>query len=105
MLFVGDGNSQNTGYLAARNAATGARLWQAPVAGGVFPVATAGAVVYSGSNNGVLDAWQASTGNHLWGYRAAPGTAANAVVTNLVVAGGVVYFGRGDQHVYAVAAQ
>jgi outer membrane protein assembly factor BamB len=105
VLFVGDGNSQNTGYLAARNAATGARLWQAPVAGGVLPVATAGAVVYSGSNNGALDAWQASTGNHLWSYRAAPGPPADAVVTNLVVAGGAVYFGRGDQHVYAVAAR
>jgi outer membrane protein assembly factor BamB len=102
VLFVGDSGSQNTGYLAARNAATGVQLWQAPVPGGVFPVATAGPVVYSGSNDGVLDAWQASTGNHLWSYR---GALTNAIASNLVVAGGVVYFASNDDHVYAVAAQ
>jgi outer membrane protein assembly factor BamB len=105
VLFVGDTGSQNTGYLAARNAATGGQLWKAPVTGGVFPVATAGPVAYSGSNNGVLDAWQASTGNHLWSYRSAPGAQPAAIATNMVVAGGVVYFGSNDRYVYAVAAQ
>jgi eukaryotic-like serine/threonine-protein kinase len=70
----------------------------------VFPVATAGSVVYTGSNNGVLDAWQASTGNHLWSYRAAPGPVNNFIACNMVVAGGVVYFGSNDHYVYAVAA-
>ena len=57
-LFLGDTRSGQNGYLAARNAASGVQLWKAPVSGGVFPVATAGGVVYSGSNNGVLDAWR-----------------------------------------------
>jgi outer membrane protein assembly factor BamB len=102
VLFVGDSGSQNTGYLAARNASTGEQLWKAAVTGGVFPVATAGPVVYSGSNDGVLDAWQASTGNHLWSYR---GALNSAIASNVVVAGGAVYFGSNDDHVYAVAAQ
>jgi outer membrane protein assembly factor BamB len=102
VLFFGDtSNGQTAGYLAARSAASGAQLWQAPVSGGVFPVATDGGVVYSGSNNGVLDAWQASTGNHLWSYRGA----AKPIASNLVVAGGIVYFGSNDHYVYAVAAQ
>jgi len=102
VLFVGDSGSQNTGYLAARNASTGEQLWKAAVTGGVFPVATAGPVVYSGSNDGVLDAWQASTGNHLWSYR---GALNSVIASNVVVAGGAVYFGSNDDHVYAVAAQ
>jgi outer membrane protein assembly factor BamB len=101
ILFLGDTSSGQTGYLAARNAATGAQLWKAPVTGGVFPVATAGSVVYSGSNNGVLDAWQANTGNHLWGYSGSN----QPIASNMVVAGGVVYYGSNDHHVYAVAAQ
>jgi eukaryotic-like serine/threonine-protein kinase len=71
----------------------------------VFPVATAGGVVYTGSNFGVLDAWQASTGNHLWSYQAAPGPVDNAIASNIVVSGGVVYFASNDHYVYAVAAQ
>ena len=102
VLFVGDSGSQNTGYLAARNASTGEQLWKAAVTGGVFPVATAGPVVYSGSNDGVLDAWQASTGNHLWSYR---GALNSVIASNVVVAGGAVYFGSNDDHVYAVVAQ
>jgi serine/threonine protein kinase/outer membrane protein assembly factor BamB len=106
VLFLGDtSNGQDAGYLGARNAASGRQLWRAPVTGGVFPVAIAGRVVYSGSNNGVLDAWQASTGNHLWSYAAAPGPENNAIASNLVVAGGVAYFGSNDRYVYAVAAQ
>jgi outer membrane protein assembly factor BamB len=103
VLFVGDtSNGQNAGYLSARNAATGERLWKTQVTGGVFPVAaTAGHVVYSGSNNGVLDAWQAKTGRHLWSYSGS----ANPIASNIAVAGGVVYFGSNDHHVYAVAAQ
>ena len=57
-------------------------------------------VVYTGSNNGVLDAWQASTGRHLWGYHAS-----DTIGTYVAVAGGAVYFGTSDSHVYAVAAQ
>jgi outer membrane protein assembly factor BamB len=101
VLFIGDTGGRGAGYLAARNAATGEQLWRAPVSGGVFPVATAGPVVYSGSNNGVLDAWQASTGNHLWSYR---GAGTRAIVSNLVVAGGVAYFAADDRSVHAVAA-
>ena len=102
VLFVGDTTGQSAGYLSARDAATGGQLWKKPVTGGVFPVAvTAGNVVYSGSNNGVLDAWRASTGQHLWSYS---GSAA-PIASNMVVAGGVVYFGSNDHHVYAVAAQ
>lgn len=108
VLFVGDSGStgRDTGYLAARHAATGGQLWKTPVTGGVFPVAaTPGGAVYSGSNNGVLDAWQANTGHHLWSYGAAPGAISNAIASNVVVEGGIVYFGSNDQHVYAVAAQ
>lgn len=106
VLFVGDSsNGGNAGYLAARDAATGGQLWKAPVTGGVFPLATADRVVYSGSNNGVLDAWQANTGNHLWSYAAAPGPVDNAIASNMVVADGVVYFGSNDHYVYAVAAR
>jgi serine/threonine protein kinase/outer membrane protein assembly factor BamB len=107
VLFVGDSSNggQNTGYLAARDAATGTQQWKTAVTGGVFPVATAGGVVYTGSNFGVLDAWQASTGNHLWSYRAAPGPVDNAIASNVVVSGGVVYFASNDHYVYAVAAQ
>jgi outer membrane protein assembly factor BamB len=103
VLFVGDtGNGPNTGYLGARNAATGGQLWKVPVSGGVFPVAvTAGGVVYSGSNNGVLDAWQANTGSHLWSYSGSN----QPIASNMVVAGGVAYYGSNDHHVYAVAAQ
>lgn len=103
VLFVGDtGDSQDTGYLEARNAATGAQRWKAPVPGGVFPVAAAaGKVVYSGSNLGALDAWRADTGNHLWRYTGS----AEPIASNLVVAGGVVCYGSNDHHVYAVAAQ
>jgi outer membrane protein assembly factor BamB len=102
VLFVGDSSNGGTaGYLAARNAANGQQLWKAPVTGGVFPVVTAGNVVYSGSNNGVLDAWQANTGNHLWSYRGS----AEPIASNMVVAGGVVYYGSNDHRVYAVAAQ
>jgi outer membrane protein assembly factor BamB len=68
----------------------------------VFPVAaTAGHVVYSGSNNGVLDAWQANTGHHLWSYSGSN----QPIASNMVVAGGVAYYGSNDHHVYAVAAQ
>jgi outer membrane protein assembly factor BamB len=107
VLYFGDSNNdgQNTGYLAAWKTASGKQLWKAPVTGGAFPVATAGGVVYTGSNFGVLDAWQASTGKHLWGYHAAPGPVNNAIASNMVVSGGVVYFGSNDHYVYAVAAQ
>ena len=106
VLFVGDSDNEGTaGYVAARNAASGVQLWKAPVTGGVFPVAVTGNVVYSGSNNGVLDAWQANTGNHVWSYGAAPGPVDNAIASNLVVAGGAVYFGSNNHYVYAVAAQ
>jgi serine/threonine protein kinase/outer membrane protein assembly factor BamB len=106
VLFVGDtDNGGNAGYLAARNTAHGHQLWKKPVTGGVFPVAAADNVVYSGSNNGVLDAWRASNGDHLWSYTAAPGPVNNYIACNIVVAGGVVYFGSNDHYVYAVAAQ
>jgi serine/threonine protein kinase/outer membrane protein assembly factor BamB len=102
VVFVGDtSNSQNAGYLAARNAATGGQLWKNQVTGGVFPVAAADGVVYSGSNNGVLDAWEANTGNHLWSYSGST----QAIAANMTVSGGVVYYGSNDHHVYAVGAQ
>jgi outer membrane protein assembly factor BamB len=102
VLFLGDtANGQGSGYLSARNAATGEQLWEVQPPGGVFPVAaTAGNVVYSGSNQGVLDAWQANTGSHLWAYS---GSAA-PIASNIVVSGGIVYFGSNDHHAYAVAA-
>ncbi len=106
ILFLGDSNTGGTaGYLAARGTAKGRQLWKKPVTGGVFPVATADNVVYTGSNDGVLDAWQARNGSHLWSYAAAPGPVNNYIACNLVVAGGVVYFGSNDHYVYAVAAQ
>jgi outer membrane protein assembly factor BamB len=103
VLFAGDtGGGPNGGYLGAWHAATGKQLWKAQVTGGVFPVAaTAGNVVYSGSNNGVLDAWQANTGHHLWSYSGSN----QPIASNMVVAGGVAYYGSNDHHVYAVAAQ
>jgi outer membrane protein assembly factor BamB len=107
VVFLGDTDTGGTaGYLAARGTARGQQLWRKPVTGGVFPVATADHVVYSGSNNGVLDAWLASNGTHLWSYTAAPGPGKNNFIAcNMVVAGGIVYFGSNDHYVYAVAGR
>jgi outer membrane protein assembly factor BamB len=85
--------------IAALNASTGAILWQASVAGGIYMSAAAGNGVYGGGNDGLLYAWQATTGNKLWAF-----TTGGAIASNVTVAGGIVYFGSNDHHAYAVTA-
>jgi outer membrane protein assembly factor BamB len=85
--------------IAALNTSTGATLWQASVAGGIYMSAAAGNGVYGGGNNGLLYAWQATTGNKLWAF-----TTGGAIASNVTVAGGIVYFGSNDHHAYAVTA-
>jgi outer membrane protein assembly factor BamB len=91
--------ASNEDGIAALNASTGAVLWQAPVAGGINMSAAAGNGVYGGGNDGLLYAWQATTGNKLWAF-----TTGAAIASNVTVAGGIVYFGSNDHHVYAVTA-
>jgi serine/threonine protein kinase/outer membrane protein assembly factor BamB len=106
LLFVGlirelNSSSPDAGGLLAFNATTGQPLWQIPVAGGAWSVKSGpGNVVYTGNGIGVLDAWQATTGNHLWSYHAT-----GTIQTNIVVDGGIAYFGSSDRRVYAVATQ
>ena len=89
----------NDSGIAAVNASTGATLWQAAVAGGIYLSAAAGNGVYGGGNDGLLYAWQATTGNKLWAF-----TTGGAIASNVTVAGGIVYFGSNDHHAYAVTA-
>ena len=94
LVFASNGNG-----LSALNASTGAVLWQASVAQGIFVSAAAGNAVYGAGNDGLLHAWQATTGNRLWAF-----TTDGAIASNVTVAGGVVYFGSNDHHAYAVTA-
>jgi outer membrane protein assembly factor BamB len=91
----------SAGSMLAISAANGSRQWTNPVASGAYLVTPGpGDVVYSGSNAGVLDAWRASTGAKVWSF---PTTGA-PIASNIAVAGGGVFFGSNDHHVYAVAA-
>jgi outer membrane protein assembly factor BamB len=88
--------------LFAVNAANGQQLWQVPAVGSVYAMTSSPGnnVVYTGNYNGTLDAWQADTGNHQWSYRAG-----GAVNSDILLQGGVAYFGCADKRVYAVAAR
>jgi outer membrane protein assembly factor BamB len=91
----------DAGRLFAVDGTTGKRRWTVPVAGGPdLAPAVVGQVVYIGTNDGVLEARHTATGAQLWSYSGTTGQ----IGTNLVVAGGVVYFGDGGHHLYAVAA-
>ncbi len=90
-VFVGFEN----GVLAAMEAASGRRLWQACTAG---PIYAAPAVwegrVYAGSADGRVHAFEAATGRRLWTSRVAPAVRLISVFGKLIstwpVSGGVV---------------
>jgi outer membrane protein assembly factor BamB len=89
-----------TSEVYALNAVSGQQLWQIPVTGAIYAMASSPGnnVVYTGNNTGVLDAWQADTGNHLWSYRAG-----GAFSSDIFIQDGIAYFGGADQRIYAVA--
>lgn len=110
--------------LYAVNAADGSLRWKFPTKGGVnSSPAVAGGLVYVGSLDGNFYAVEAATGKAKWQFKtggerrftapgihgAMPRTEAmpdpfDVLLSSPVVAGGTVYFGSGDQNVYALDA-
>jgi len=109
----------------AVNAADGSLRWKFPTRGGVnSSPAVAGGSVYFGSLDGNFYAVDAASGKVKWQFKTggerrftAPGIHGamprtermpdpfDVFLSSPVVAGGMVYFGSGDQNVYALDAQ
>ncbi len=107
VVYIG-GDTMYNGTLYALDAQTGLKLWSYPT--GSFwiyssPVAVNN-VVYVGSFNpldnyaGYLFALDIANGKLLWSY-----PTGGIVFASPAVAGGVVYIGGGDKHVYALDAE
>lgn len=91
IVYVGGGKT-----LHALDANTGKRRWEFTATGDIHAPATAGAVVYVGSDDTKLYALNATTGKQLWAY------SASAPVHAPAVAQDTVYFGSDDSTLYAV---
>jgi len=61
-------------------------------------IAIDGSAVYAGSDDGYLSAIDIGSGGLLWRYRTG-----GAIRSQILAAGGVLYFGSLDHHIYAVA--
>jgi outer membrane protein assembly factor BamB len=89
-------------HVYAVRAADGAHLWQYPAADDVTQKfhstpTLVGSSLYIGNDNGDLDKIDAKTGELIWTQKF-PG----AIVGAPMIQNGVIYFGCGDYHLYAV---
>jgi outer membrane protein assembly factor BamB len=91
--------SSGDGRLVAFAAKTGKVRWQARIGPSESSPLVHGKVVYVGDWNGAVSAYAAKTGRRLWTFHAG-----GKVKDGLAYAGGRVFFGAYDSHVYAVDA-
>jgi len=89
------------GHLYARDAKTGAPVWQAATGGNIYSSpAVAEGLVYLGSGDGRVYAFDAETGAQRWSV-----SINGSVVTALVVADGVIYSGTNTGFALAIDAK
>ena len=91
--------SSGDGRLVAFSAKTGKVRWQARIGPSESSPLLQGNAVYVGDWNGAVSAYAAKTGRRLWTFHAG-----GKVKDGLAYAGGRVFFGAYDSHVYAVNA-
>ena len=98
-------------FLYALDTASGDLLWRYQTVYGLYsPPTVAGGVVYASSGLGFMSALNAATGDLLWRYRHGVKPVHPSSLTleayyyysPFTVAGGVVYVGLGDAHLYAL---
>jgi outer membrane protein assembly factor BamB len=102
LLYAGGGNAviAGIGYpgvVTALNPATGAIVWQHPEADPVIPALTYNNGLIVAGSGASLEVLDASTGNRLYSY-----TTGAVLYGPPSVANGTIFFGSGDNNVYAL---